>query len=189
MPRNITLAAVLLAASLAIAGCSSSAPTESATSAESQVTAAPATGETISGTGYSFAAPEGWSVPEGVSPTGVDVVVADLADADGFSDNVNVVLSPAGEVTSDQVESLGVAELEGAGATDVKTRDRITVAGSEAAHLAGGFSSNGAEYHIDQFYLSNAGQTYIVTLSTSPALSESDRDALWGSVLASWAWS
>lgn len=172
----------------ALAGCSSGASTESRATEAINVAAAPATGPTISGTGYSFAAPEGWSVPNDVSLPGMDVLAADMTDADGFADNVNVVLSPSGMITPDQVESLGVDELEGGGASEVKTRDRVMVAGSESAHLSAGFPSGGVDNPIEQFYVSNDVQTFIVTFSFSPTVSESERDELAESVLASWVW-
>ena len=184
MPRSSAVAALALAVSLALAGCSSPASSDAP-----EPSAAPATGNTITGTGYTFVVPEGWDVPTDVTLPGADVLAADLTDTDGFADNVNVVLSPAGEVTPEQVESLGVDELEGAGATDVAVGDRLTVAGSESAHLGAGLSSNGSDYLIEQYYVTHDGQTYVVTFSFSPTVSESDRDEVSESVLATWDWS
>jgi hypothetical protein len=191
MRLHTSLAAVGLAAALtfSLAGCFAPSPSPSTgESAPPASTVDPATGDTISGTGYTYNAPEGWSVPPSL-PNGVDTVSADLADADGFTDNVNVLLSPAGEVTPDQVESAGVSELEGAGATNIEVRPRITVAGSESAHLTAKLSSGGATYLFDQYYATNAGQTYVITFSFSDTESQADREALAESVLASWTWS
>lgn len=179
-------AAILgLAAALVLTACSSASPT--APSAP-EVSVPAATGPEITGTGYSYSVPEGWAVPPDGTAPGADTIAADLTDDDGFVDNVNVLLSPAGEVTSEQVESQGVDELEGAGAEDVAIRDRITVAGSESAHLSAALSTSGVEYEIEQFYVTSEGQTYVVTFSVSPSVSEADRDELYGSVLASWTW-
>lgn len=187
MSRTTKSIPLVLVAVMALAGCSSS-PTAGADPTEPGV--APATGETITGTGYTFQVPEGWGEPEqeieGFDP---DAFAADLDDADGFSDNVNVILSPAGEVTPEQVETLGVEELEGVGATDVEIGDRITVGGSESAHLSAALASEGTEYVVDQFYVTADGQTYVVTFSFSPTVSVADRDEVASSVLASWAWS
>jgi hypothetical protein len=120
---------------------------------------------------------------------GADVLVADLSDADGFTDTVNVVLSPAGELTPEQVETLGVDELEAAGATEVTVRERITVGESESAHLSAGLTSSGADYLVEQYYVTRDGQTYVVTFSFSPTVADPERDALSESVLATWAWS
>ena len=198
------ISGLTLAASLALVGCSDSSATEPSESAPaatqaSEAAAAPASdagagaepaaGKTIEGTGYSFVVPEGWAVPEGSdAQEGVDTLAADLTDKDGFADNVNVVLSPAGEVTPDQVESKGVKELENAGAKDVTVRDRVTIAESESAHLSAVFPNNADEYQIDQYYVGHDKQTYIVTFSFSPTVSEADRDKLSASVLATWSW-
>lgn len=192
-----SIASVGLAAALTLtlAGCfspSAAPPTgESAPATETApaTTAEPATGELITGTGYSFNAPESWTSFAGSMPTGVDVVaIAATADADGFSDNINVVLSPAGEVAADVVETAGVSELEGAGAADVTVRPRVTVAGADSAHLSAQFTASGATYQIEQYYATNAGQTYVITFSFGLSASQADREAVAGSVLASWTW-
>lgn len=197
----MNIAALALATSLLLAGCFGSSPTGPAAPGSSvpgssvqdpgtkAPAVAPATGETVTGNGYSFVAPEGWTVPTGVAePSGVDTFMANLADTDGFADNVNVVLSPAGEVTSEQVETQGVTELEGAGATDVTVGDRVTIAGSESAHLSAVFTSGAAVYQVEQFYASQSGQTYIVTFSFSTTVPVAERDAVTSSVLATWTW-
>lgn len=190
MSRTTKSVPLVLVALLALAGCSSSPAVEAEPTDAADPGTSAATGDTISGTGYSFQVPEGWGEPEqeieGFDP---DAFAADLDDADGFSDNVNVILSPAGEVTPEQVETLGVEELEGVGATDVEIGDRITVAGSESAHLSAALASEGTEYVVDQFYVTADGQTYVVTFSFSPTVSDADRDEIAESVLASWTWS
>ncbi len=191
MSRRLGVAVIAIAASLTLAGCSGPSSPGNATvqtSAAQAPAAEPASGATVSGTGYSYVVPEGWNEPGDEVSSGADSLAADLTDADGFADNVNVVLSPAGEVTADQVESQGVDELQGAGATDVTVRDRLTVAGSESAHLSAGFSSNGVDYQIEQYYLTHDGQTYVVTFSFSKTVSQTDRDDLAASVLQTWSW-
>jgi hypothetical protein len=141
------------------------------------------------GTGYSFVVPEGWAVPEDViKPKSVDTLAANLTDADGFADNVNVLQPTAGEFSPEQIESEGVAQLKTAGATDVLAGDRVTIAGSESAHLSAGLTSDHGKYVIEQFYATHAGQTYVVTFSFSPTVSAADRNSLASSVLATWSW-
>lgn len=169
-----------IAAAIALAGCSSSSPEE---------TSAPDAGQTFTGSTYSFSAPEGWEeLDDEAATAGLDIVVLDATDNDGFTDNMNVLDAVAGEVTPDEVEADGVAELEGAGATDVRARDRVTVAGSESANLSAAMSVESNEYQIEQFYLTDDGQTYIVTFSFSSSVSKLDRDAVTMSVLESWTW-
>lgn len=197
MPHKPALLVVVLAASLALAGCStggasttsdtsSAAEPSGGSSAEPSTTSA--AGATITGTGYTYVVPEGWGEADGSVASQSDSLAGDLTDDDGFADNVNVILSPAGEVTPDQVESGGADELKNAGATDVTVRDRVNVAGSESAHLSAGFTSSGATYQIEQYYLTNNGQTFVVTFSFSPTVSEADRDAVAQSILATWMW-
>jgi hypothetical protein len=191
MPRHTSLAALGLAAALTVtlAGCFSPSPASPTTgeSAPPAISVDPATGDTITGTGYSFNAPEGWSIPES-TPAGVDTVVADQTDADGFFDNLNVVLSPAGAVTPEQVETAGVAELEGVGATDVQVRPRIAIAGAESAHLSAMLTSSGVTYRFEQYYATDSGRTCVITFSFSDTVPTADREALAESVLASWTW-
>lgn len=198
MRRASLLAPVLLTAVLAVAGCagpadSGSAPDEptqsSAPESESAGGSEAAGGETITGSGYSFTAPGEWAVPADESLyEGADSFAADLEDADGFADNVNVVLSPAGEITPEQVETQGVAELEGAGATEVEKLDRVTIAGTESAHLSALLTASGVSYRIDQFYVVNDGQTFIVTFSFSETVPADEREPITDTVLSSWQW-
>lgn len=189
---------VMLAAALTLTGCSLqalvAAPTADKVARQTpaaadvfEIITRPATGQTQTGTGYSFAVPEGWTVPEGMSVPGVDLLVADVTDADGFSDNVNVVLAPAGVLTPDAVEVEAVAEMTTV-ASEVETRDRVMVAGVESAHLAAVSTAAGLEFQIEQYYVSNASQTFVVTFSFSTTVSQVDRDVLSESVLATWTW-
>ncbi|WP_395641046.1 hypothetical protein [Pseudolysinimonas sp.] len=184
--------AVVFAAALVLAGCAGAAPSAPAPGTDPDVPtsdATPATGELISGDGYTYNVPDGWGVPP-ETPSGFDpdTLAVDLADTDGFTDNINVLLSPAGTITSDQVESLGVDELEGAGATGVEVRPRVGIAGEESAHLTALFTQGGVSYQIDQYYPTHDGQTYVVTFSFSETETEAEREDLAESVLASWAW-
>lgn len=189
LPRLVLLAA----SALVLAGCSLAAPQAPDTGGDTggdvpTSDAAPATGELITGDGYSYNVPDGWGLPPQDVGSGSDTIALDLTDDDGFSDNVNVLLSPAGTITSDQVEEVGVDELEGAGATGVEVRPRVGVAGEESAHLTATFTQSGATYQIDQYYPTHDGQTYVVTFSFSETVSQADREALAESVLASWTW-
>lgn len=100
-----------------------------------------------------------------------------------------MLLTPAGEVTPDQVETQGVQEFKDNGSTDIVVDDRVTIAGSESAHLSGPLSAAGTSYFIKQYYPSHDSQTYVVTFSFSEDTSQADRLAVADSVLASWVWS
>ncbi|MCJ1703910.1 MULTISPECIES: hypothetical protein [unclassified Rathayibacter] len=173
-----------------LAGCSSPAGSDSESGSDADtIDTAAATGDTITGDGYSYSVPEGWGTPDAdPASMGADTLAADLTDTDGFADNVNVVLSPAGEVSAEQVEDAGVTELENAGATDVEANDRVVVAGAESAHLSANLSASGTSYAVEQYYVTDEGQTYVVTFSFSPTVDDDQREAVAESVLASWAW-
>lgn len=141
----------------------------------------------ITGDGYSYSVPAGWGVPEN-APADADTFAMDLAASGNFANNVNVLLSPAGVVTADDVESAGLDELEDAGATDVVVHNRVTVAGSESAHITASWNSDGLEYYIHQYYPTHNNQTYIVTFSYARSVSDIDTTRITESVLTSWAW-
>lgn len=183
MKRSVLLTASAAAAMLVLASCAS--PADPA----DELDAAPAAGETIEGDGYSYAVPEGWGVPEGIDAAsqGLDTFAADLADTDGFADNVNVLLSPAGKISVEQAEDRGVTELEDGGATDVEVEDRVRVADTDAVHISANFAQ-GASYAIEQYYVSDDDQTYVVTFSFSDTVDDDQRTDTAESILASWAW-
>lgn len=184
MKRTALITASAAAAILLLASCASLADPAD------EIAAAPATGETVEGDGYSYAVPEGWGVPEGVEldTQGLDTIAADLRDADGFSDNINALLSPAGLITIDQAEEQGVRELEDGGATDVEVEDRVRVADTDAARISASLTQSGISYNLEQYYISNDDQTYIVTFSFSDTVDDDQRTETAESVLATWSW-
>lgn len=194
MSRRRASVVLVLLTGLALTGCAApaQAPETSAVETPAPDTGAefsPAAGDTITAEQYTLTLPDGWGFPDG-APEGFDetTFAADLTIEDGYRDNVNILVSPGGEVTSEQVEEAGVAQLEEAGASDVQALDRVTAAGSESAHLTARVEQGGTPYVIDQFYLVNAGQTYIVTFASDAEKPQAERDALAQSVLVTWQW-
>lgn len=195
-----------VASSLLLAGCSAPAATSSSSAAASasapastpssaSASAAPSasatpqgSGRVIAGTGYRYTVPKGWGIPKtDVDTSSVDSLAADLDDTDGFADNVNVIVVKTGDVTPAQIEAQGPQQLKSAGATGVAVRDRVTIAGTESAHLTA--LQKGGTYRVDQFYVIRKGEGYIITFSFSPKLSQADRDATSRSILSTWTWS
>jgi predicted small secreted protein len=192
MKRSALPAALVLVAGLTLAACSAGSGDggDAGASDVATISAAPATGEAVTGDGYEYSLPDGWTTTDDPSLVGqADTLAYDATDTDDFSDNINVLLSPAGEVTPDQVETQGLQEFTNGGSTDVAVDERLMIAGSEAAHLSGPLSAGGASYFLEQYYPSHDGQTYVVTFSFSDTLSDADRDAVTDAVLASWTWS
>jgi hypothetical protein len=191
------MAGLAIALTFTLAGCFSLTPsaptTEESTptdeSTPSANTVDPATGDLITGTGYTFNAPEGWAVPPDAPPQADVFVVAETADESGFTDNVNVLPGPAPDQTSAEVEEAGVAYLEGVvGATEVQVRPRVTIGGTESVHLSSQVSRNGIPYWTEQYFPIDAGVAYTTTFSFGEAVSQEDREAVAESVLATWAW-
>lgn len=209
MSRISRLTVLTVAAVFTLAGCSSAIPadtdtdagasaeasTEASASTEETESAEPdadaAAGEVFTGQGYSFSVPEGWGDPgQDLLGTGIDTYAADLVDIeDGFADNINVLLSPAGHIPNAGLEAAAIAELETAGATNVSAGEPADVDGAEAIHVSATFEQDGVTYLIDQFYPSTDTQTYVVTFSFSPEATDARRSEVIDSILASWTWS
>jgi hypothetical protein len=194
MRRSTSIAAAGLAAALVLtlAGCFSSAPAPPITeeSAPPAISVEPASGALVTGTGYSFNIPDDgtWDVAP-MGPPQLDVVVVRDAHDDGFSDSFNVVLWPDAEVTADEFETDGSAKLESVDATDVRVNPRVAIAGAESVHLSALLAeSEGVRRWFDWFYVSNAGQPYVISFLFSETVPQEDRDVVTGSVLASWTW-
>jgi hypothetical protein len=210
MKRTLALTALALGTLLTVSGCSAPAssddteePTSSASAetdtgtdeptggatGESDDDSAPATGAVATGDGYSYEVPEGWTVSEDAGTLGADTLATAPAAEGAAPDSLNVILSPAGAVTPDQVEASGAEGLEAGGATEVTVQDRVTVDGAEGAHLSATLSAGDITVATEQYYLAYEDRTYIVTFSFGDATAEADRAAIADSVLASWTWS
>lgn len=202
MPKNSVGAGAVLALAIVLTGCSSPAPAPEETeqtapveeqpeeTAESDFSfdTAPATGIEIAGTGYTLHVPEGWQIPDAPEGYAPDALAGDPNDTDGFADNVNVVVSPAGLLTPDEVEQGSEEELSSAGAGTVEVNDRVRVAGSETTHISTQLTEQGTTYLLEQYGVSSDEQTYVVTFSFSDTVSDADRQGLAESVLATWTW-
>lgn len=200
--KTLTSAAVLVAATLLLAGCggqddtaepaASGDATASQPASPSASASAPAAEEsssttTITGTGYTFSVPEGWAEPAQDMTGGQADVLVMQNGGDGAS-NVTVVLSPM-MLTPADVEAQGPAGLESLGASSVETKDRVQIGGSESAHLSATLSQSGIEATVDQYYATQGDQTYVITVTTTSETPEADRQALSDTVLSTWAWS
>jgi hypothetical protein len=196
-PRTSLAVVGLAALTFTLTGCfspSPSAPTteESAPpteeSAPPAISVEPATGELITGTGYSFNAPEGWVVPPDAPPQ-ADVYVIDATDTTGFIDTVNVIPGPAPDQTSDEIEETAVAYLEGViGATEVEVRPRVTIGGTESVHISAQLSRSGTTYWTEQYLPIDSGIAFTTTFSFGETVAQGDRETLAESVLVTWIW-
>jgi len=141
--------------------------------------------QVLLGSGYGYQPPEGWLVPDPVPGFEPDTWVADLDDADGFADNINVLVMP-GTASVQQAEAEATAGLGAVGATDIEVLNRKTIDGVEAAHFAAAYEAGA--YRTEQFQASTYGQTYVVTFSFSDHVPSAQRAAVTDAVLSSWEW-
>ena len=186
-PRSARVAGVVFAVAIALTGCAGITSPGSLYGEAAEIVAAPATGPIVSGNGYTFAAPVGWSVPANLTLQNVDILVSNPADQDSFGDNVCIILTP-GRIIPTLFEWQAIEDLKESGATDIIKRGRVIVAGSEAVHVSSIVTSRGVESQAEQYFFSAEGQTYTVTFSFSLTVPKSQRDAVAQSVLASWTW-
>lgn len=185
MHKILRASALIAASALLLTGCVSvtlpggsttaptSTPTDAPPTSETPAGVSAASGPVISGTGYSFNAPEGWV--SGNAAQGTDVVALDPQPVDGFTVNVNVVISPLGLVDLGRVESSSKQELEAYGATDVVVHDRAMLGGKEFTHVSAGMNVQGIDYLVEQFAVNSSSQTYIFTFSYPPSVTQTER--------------
>lgn len=204
--RTLTrrVAALAIVSTLTLAGCGSSDSDGGSDSSESndsssattdapddsdEPSAEPATGDVISGTGFQFNAPEGWTDAKDVLPSAL-AVAANRSDSDGFSDNINIIEDKTiVDVDTDELEDAVEKVLTGVNAQDVTVKDPTDVDDEEAVRVQAVLEQNGTKYRTDQYAVDHDGKGYVITLSYSEDLPEADRDKVSASVLASWKWS
>ena len=153
------------------------------------ITVAPAAGMVITGTGYSFHAPAGWTLPP--RPTKADsYAISAQPHANGLYDTVNVLAGEANTDTLDDQEQNAAQYLEQVvGATQVKIRPRVDVAGQASVHVSALRSNQGDTEWSEQYSVTHGKTTFIITFASAPSASQAEREALAESVLASWTWS
>jgi hypothetical protein len=192
----LTVSALALTLAFGLTGCGLSSATDSSGSSDSSqeapaLTATPAAGEIVTGDGYSFSLPEGWAPQDASLAPGADSIALDevAGEAGSFPNNVNVVLSPTGPFTPDDVEETAKDELETTDAIDITLLDRVTVADTETVHFSAGLPSGGATYNLHQYYLSSEESGYVVTFTFDETFEDADAVDIAESILASWTWS
>jgi len=194
--RFVTGSVLALTLTLGVAGCSllpgntgSGAGGSDASSPAATPTAAPATGDTVKGTGYSYVVPKSWEEQDKALAASTDTIALDSKLTGDFSTNVNVVISSSGAASADLIEPRIVKELTGGGATNAKVRERLTIAGAESAHVAARLTNSGVTYNVQQYYIPHDSSTYVVTFSFATTVPDGDAIDIAESVLATWKWS
>ena len=186
LPDNSTAVAAIKAihSKLGLSDASSSCPAPKPTA----ITVPAATGIVITGTGYSFHAPAGWTLP--FRPVKADsYAISGRPDANGVFDTVNVLVGTLNPDTLAEQQQRAAQYLEQVvGATQVKIRPRVEIAGEESVHISSVLSHQGISEWSEQYSVSHGGATLTITFAFTHTGSQADRDASAESVLASWAW-
>jgi len=187
LPGNTQAAAAIkdIHSKLGLSDGSSSCPTPK----PRVITVPAATGIVITGTGYTFHAPAEWTLPP--RPMKADsYAVSAQPDANGVYDTVNVLVGTLNTDTLAEQQQRAAQYLEQVvGATQVKIRPRVEIAGEESVHISSVLSHQGIAEWSEQYSVSHGGATLTITFAFARSdESQTDREALAESVLASWAW-
>jgi hypothetical protein len=192
--RTFGAAGLVVAVALTLGGCSalfpfgsSAAHTKTPTDhyTVAGIPVAPATGRVISGKGYSYRVPKGWSPQPPVNFDHPDTE----AGAGPKGDGVEVLLSSATKATLSQDENSGVAYLRSIQRTHIQVRPRLKIAGFEAVHLSSQETAFGVAYWVETYYFqNNAGAGYTVAFSFAHTESSAHCDTVADSVFATWTW-
>lgn len=158
------------------------------TSSEPSSDEPPATGDRVTGEGYSYAVPDKWADAttemKKEQPL-VDTAVMSTEAVDSFRDNVNVVPATNSETSADDLERSLVNELSGSSDfEDVTAKDRVQIDGVEAAQVWSQIKN--ASFSTVQFVCYYEGRTYVITYSGHADHAEASQQAL--DFLDGWRW-
>jgi hypothetical protein len=149
-----------------------------------------AAGDTVTGTGYSFTRPDGWSdataQAKGIDQR-VDVAVAGKVTS-RFATNANVVVGPAQGHSLDDYVGAARQQLQAAVKADlVGDAEQLTVADAPAASYEYEFDQSGTPVHARQVIVVRDDKAYVVTFSAHADAFDDDIGDL-DTIVESWAW-
>ena len=123
------------------------------------------------------------------SQPAIDVAVGDWRQHDGFTNNLNVVVTPTQGAVEDSLGKVArqiKASLTKA-APNYQIRKPTSVAGLPAAHLSGIYRAGRQRYWLEQYVVIGEQQTQVISFSVSLDYPRAQRTKLIGDTLASWA--
>lgn len=150
-------------------------------------------GAVIKGKGYSFTAPGDWSDQtdffKRVQPA-VDRAAAETKPKDGFANNVNVLVAPAGPDAGKSLDELAAALKAGLAqfANNVKELPRTELDGVEALRQAGRATIFKNNVTVEQITAMIGDDLYNVTVTMRVTTPAAERKAAAEAVIASWRW-
>lgn len=149
---------------------------------------APAAGLLITGTGYTFHAPVGWTLPTR-AVQGDSYAISAKPDAKGYYETINVLIKPSNKDSFFVKEQNGAEYLlEVVKATAVQVRPRVEIAHNEAVHISNLTNPQGVSRRNEQYLVTHDGADLTITFQFNPEETQNAREAIAESVLASWTW-
>jgi FlaG/FlaF family flagellin (archaellin) len=192
MSSRVRGAVVVALCALSLSSCGgsddSSADKPSAKPSASTTTQRPTTGTTVTGTGYTYVIPTGWTASRRTAT--IDSQAADSKDHDGFTDNMNVVhKNPGLDVAAKGFEDSLIQQVKGYDQfSDVHRRSRTHIDGELALHFDATQTVSGAKFLSEQYYVSHANAVDVITFGFSLDVSQEKQDEFARSLLATWKW-
>jgi hypothetical protein len=176
---------LLVAGALLLTGCGAGNDSRPASAPQTQTrSAAPASGATIRGTGYTLHAAKGWIDVERQLSAGSDAI---LATQSGSVMNVLREKVPAGSNRSVLLAALSRKVLEGAGAKRLSSSTPTVVDGARGITFRVRVKTDRGPAPGRVVIVLHDGYAYAVAASTSPDEPVSTERAF-ASMLSSWRW-
>lgn len=182
----LPLAAVLAATGLAACGPSGTATQTSSQTATSsaggQTSASGTTGSsTVRGTGFSLGLPAGFQQASPPASPASSVRVSD------GTRTLDVVVQPAGVLSSRQVARNAVAKAKAAGGT-ATLGSETTLAGVPAVPVDSSATAAGVRTQVRELFTRHGATSYVVVLSSTSATSSTQLVEQFKPVLDAWTW-
>ncbi|MGI8614326.1 MAG: hypothetical protein ACR2KL_10365 [Nocardioidaceae bacterium] len=143
----------------------------------------------VSGTGYSYAVPDGWDdIINESEAQGADTFVRSTEVVDGFRTNINTVVNPAHGVTDlDTIRNEAATELEHTVGKRPSQIADITIAGERAIGQRAQFTTSGIDITMTQYATVHNDQFVVMTVTSATADVSTAVQAA-QTVVSSWSW-
>jgi hypothetical protein len=146
-------------------------------------------GDTLSGDGYSYAVPEGWSdASDQGESQGVDSIVRADDEESGFHTNILVEVDPASGVTDpNAIKDQWTSNVGGAVGATPSPIDGATIDGQDAVGIRLETTAQGVDVVQVAYLAINDGKIYSIALSTAADTEDASNDTF-DNLLGSWSW-
>jgi PsbP len=193
---NTTLIAVVVIVVLALAGGVVGAALmlggddSESSGGQTSETSQTSCGETIEGSGYTFAIPEGWddATSDVQRTTGIDSAVRAEDEDDGFSRNVVIEVQPAAGATDpEQIRAQWQTNIGNAVDATPEPIDGTTIDGEDAVGVRVETSQQDVDVVQVAYLTIKNGRVYSIALSAHHDVEDS-ATAEFEQLLGSWSW-